>query len=136
MDTGDSTYSQDWQGNITFPQLGLRFRVLTPRDFYKIEYEDLDTVSICRFLCANKKVYDLIPYSFFVGKLYPILLKELLQDRVYSVQSWLTVAFYLQGRKWGVDLDWLEKQPIDKINMLIDILAESKQPQDGIDMLC
>ncbi|MGL6343746.1 MAG: hypothetical protein ACRC80_31960 [Waterburya sp.] len=76
-----------------------------------------------------------MPYFLFSTKLFPILFEELLKERIYSVQSWLTIAYYLQGKQWGVNLDWLEKQPIDKINMMTDIVIESKQPQDGIDML-
>lgn len=133
--SGIFEYTQDWKGNITFPCLGLKFRVLTPKDFYTIEYEELGSIGICRLLCSNKRLYDRLPYYTFSTKIFPILFEEILKERIYSVQAWLTIAYYLQGKKWGIDLDWLEKQPIDKIHMMTDIVIESKQPQDGIDML-
>lgn len=127
-------FDQDWQGNIHFLELGLKFRVLTPKDFYQIEYFELNPCDILGLLCDNQDVYNSLPLRIYF-KLYTILERELLYGRIYGVKDWLDSAFYLLGKKWDSNLDWLESQPIDKVIVMIEILNKSQSLADGIDML-
>lgn len=47
--------------------------------------------------------------------------KELLEGKIYTVEDWLKISFYLQKERWSKDLDWLESQPITKILTMIEI---------------
>lgn len=129
------SYKSDWQGNITFSELGLKFRSLRPADLYKIEFDDLNLLDICRYLCLNKKIFDSIPYSVFTRLLFPILEEELITGRIYKVKDWLRISYQLLNKNWGSNLDWLEKQPMDKINVMIEVVLDSRETDDGIDML-
>jgi hypothetical protein len=130
--------SSDYIGNHTFIIQGhkIRFRVITPKDFYSIEHEDMSLLEICFLLCKDRRTLGLLPLRIFTQSVLPVLETELINGRLLQVRQWLEIAFQLQKRQWSNQLDWLEKQPIDKILVFADVMSDdARQGVDFVDML-
>lgn len=55
---------------------------------------------------------------------------NLLTDTVYKVENWLELAFHLCKQRWDSTVDWLEDQPMSKIQLMIQILKDHNEQQD------
>ena len=56
--------------------------------------------------------------------------ENLLHEKVYSVESWLEVAYHLCKQRWDQSIDWLEEQPMSKIQAMISIVKKHAEEQD------
>jgi hypothetical protein len=56
---------------------------------------------------------------------------NLLNESIFTVESWLEVAFHLNKQRWDSGIDWLEKQPISKIKAMIDINKKVAEQQEN-----
>ena len=56
--------------------------------------------------------------------------KNLLEERVMKLDSWLTTAFHLQKQRWDSSIDWLEMQPMSKILLMIKIQGDFGEEQE------
>lgn len=65
---------------------------------------------------------DLIPVRFF-KPLFQWMNKELLEEKVMTVEQWLSLAFHLCKQRWN-QLDWLEQQPVSKILLMVKIQSD------------
>lgn len=54
----------------------------------------------------------------------------LLDQTVLTVENWLEVAFHLCKQRWDSSIDWLENQPMSKINAMIDIMKTFADDQE------
>lgn len=54
----------------------------------------------------------------------------LLDKTVMTVENWLEVAFHLCKQRWDSSIDWLETQPVSKINLMIDIIKKHAEQQE------
>ena len=54
----------------------------------------------------------------------------LLDQTVLSVENWMEVAFHLCKQRWDSSIDWLETQPMSKINAMIDIMKTFAEDQE------
>ena len=54
----------------------------------------------------------------------------LLDQAVLTVENWLEVAFHLCKQRWDSSIDWLETQPMSKINAMIDIMKTFADDQE------
>ena len=54
----------------------------------------------------------------------------LLDQTVLTVENWLEVAFHLCKQRWDSSIDWLETQPMSKINAMINILKTFAEDQE------
>jgi len=54
----------------------------------------------------------------------------LLDQTVLTVENWLEVAFHLCKQRWDSSIDWLETQPMSKINAMIDIMKTFAEDQE------
>ena len=54
----------------------------------------------------------------------------LLDQTVLTVENWLEVAFHLCKQRWDSSIDWLETQPMSKINAMIDIMKNFADDQE------
>ena len=54
----------------------------------------------------------------------------LLDQTVLTVENWLEVAFHLCKQRWDSSIDWLETQPMSKINAMIDIMKTFADDQE------
>lgn len=56
--------------------------------------------------------------------------KNLLEEKVMKLDSWLTTAFHLQKQRWDASTDWLEMQPMSKILLMISIQSHFGEEQE------
>jgi hypothetical protein len=54
----------------------------------------------------------------------------LLDQKVLTVENWLEIAFHLCKQRWDSSIDWLETQPMSKINAMIDIMKNFADDQE------
>jgi hypothetical protein len=55
----------------------------------------------------------------------------LLDKTVLTVENWLEVAYHLCKQRWDSSVDWLETQPMSKINAMIDIVKRHAEEQEA-----
>jgi hypothetical protein len=56
---------------------------------------------------------------------------ETLLDRtILSLENWLEVAYHLCKQRWDSSIEWLETQPMSKINLMIDIVKKHADEQE------
>ena len=56
--------------------------------------------------------------------------ESMLQQNVLTVENWLEVAFHLCKQRWESSLDWLEEQPMSKIQTMIQIVKNHADDQE------
>jgi len=55
---------------------------------------------------------------------------NLLDKTILTVENWLEVAYHLCKQRWDSSIDWLETQPMSKINLMIDIIKRHSEEQE------
>ncbi len=56
---------------------------------------------------------------------------ETLLDRtILTVENWLEIAYHLCKQRWDSSVDWLETQPMSKINTMIEIVKKHAEEQE------
>jgi hypothetical protein len=124
---------EDFTYLLKFPgQPNIHVREITPKDFYYAQIlrnksaNNLDLIE--RLVLSREEFYEL-PSSYF----HPAtkwMYENLLQERVYTVENWLEVAFHLCKQRWGESIDWLERQPISKIQAMIQVVEKFAEEQE------
>jgi len=56
--------------------------------------------------------------------------ENLLEKNILTVENWLEVAYHLCKQRWDSSIDWLENQPMSKINLMIDIIKRHNEEQE------
>jgi hypothetical protein len=56
--------------------------------------------------------------------------ETLLDKTILSVENWLEVAYHLCKQRWDSSVDWLETQPMSKINAMIDVVKRHAEEQE------
>ena len=56
--------------------------------------------------------------------------ETLLDKSILSVENWLEVAFHLCKQRWDQSVDWLEGQPMSKINAMLSIVKHHAEEQE------
>ena len=56
--------------------------------------------------------------------------ENLLDKTVLTVENWLELAYHLCKQRWDSSVDWLETQPMSKINAMIDIVKKHAEQQE------
>lgn len=54
----------------------------------------------------------------------------LLDRTILTVENWLEIAYHLCKQRWDSSVDWLETQPMSKINAMIDIVKKHAEEQE------
>jgi len=58
------------------------------------------------------------------------VIETLLDKTILTVENWLEVAYHLCKQRWDSSIDWLETQPMSKINLMIDIIKRHNEEQE------
>jgi hypothetical protein len=108
------------------------FREVTPKDFYFaqiLRQNDRSYMELIIRLLLNPEIleYSSITYTRAVIKWG---VETLLDQTVLTVENWLEVAFHLCKQRWDSSIDWLENQPMSKINAMIDIMKTHAEEQE------
>jgi len=56
--------------------------------------------------------------------------ENLLNETVFTVENWMEVSFHLCKQRWDSTMEWLEEQPISKIQMMIQIVKNHSEEQE------
>lgn len=80
-------------------------------------------------LILNKEILDQAP-SRITRQVITWAAENLLERTVLTVENWLEVAYHLCKQRWGSSIDWLETQPMSKINTMIEIVKKHAEEQE------
>ena len=50
--------------------------------------------------------------------------EKILRGKVMTPNQWLELAFHLCKQRWDSSVEWLESQPMSKVNAMIQIQSE------------
>jgi hypothetical protein len=56
--------------------------------------------------------------------------ENILNDNVLTVENWLEVAYHLCKQRWDSSVDWLEEQPMSKVQTMIQIVKNHAEAQE------
>lgn len=56
--------------------------------------------------------------------------ENLLNETVFTVENWMEVSFHLCKQRWDSTMEWLEEQPVSKIQMMIQIVKNHAEEQE------
>ena len=80
-------------------------------------------------LILNKEVLDSAT-SVQTRQAITWAVTTLLDKTVLTVENWLEVAYHLCKQRWDSSIDWLEAQPMSKINAMIDVVKKHAEEQE------
>ena len=58
------------------------------------------------------------------------VIENVLDKNVLSVENWLEVSYHLCKQRWDSSVDWLEDQPMSKIQTMIQIVKNHAEEQE------
>jgi hypothetical protein len=105
---------------------------VTPKDFYfaqvlrQTERSQLELISR---LLLNEGILDQITSSQF-RQCVKWVGDTLLDQTILTVENWLEVAYHLCKQRWDSSIDWLESQPMSKIQTMIEIVKKHADEQE------
>lgn len=109
-----------------------RFREVIPKDFYLaqiLRQSDSSQIELIWRLLINEDVLDEATASQ-TRKAIKWAIETLLENSVLTVENWLEVAYHLCKQRWDSSIEWLETQPMSKINLMIEIVKKHAEEQE------
>jgi len=58
------------------------------------------------------------------------VVENVLEANIFSVENWLEVSYHLCKQRWDSSVDWLEDQPMSKIQTMIQIVKNHAEEQE------
>ena len=52
------------------------------------------------------------------------------EEKIMPVDKWLELAYHLQKQRWDESIDWLEGQPVTKIQLMANIQKNFVESQN------
>jgi hypothetical protein len=80
-------------------------------------------------LLLNSEVLDTTPLSQ-TQEVFKWISENVLDQNVLTVENWLEVSFHLCKQRWDSSVDWLERQPMSKIQTMIQIVKTHAEEQE------
>jgi hypothetical protein len=118
---------------ITIPGVPrFHFREITPKDFYFAQIlrsSDRSLLELVERLLLNEEVLDYATYAQTSAVLRWVS-ENILAEKILAVENWLEVAYHLCKQRWDSSVDWLETQPMSKINAMISIVERHAERQE------
>ncbi len=108
------------------------FREITPRDFYLaqvLRQSERSQLELVEKLLIDHSVLDEAT-SKETQVAIRWMSETLLDKTILTVENWLEVAYHLCKQRWDASIDWLETQPMSKINLMIDIVKKHAEEQE------
>ena len=110
----------------------LHFREVVPKDFYLaqiLRQSEKNQIELILRLLLNPEVLDDIT-STQLRQVIQWTGKTLLDQTILTVENWLEVAYHLCKQRWDSSIDWLEAQPMSKVQTMIEIVKKHAEEQD------
>ena len=108
------------------------FREITPKDFYLaqvLRQSDRSQLDLIVRLLVDDSILDMVTAQD-TRKAIQWAISTLIDNSVLTVENWLEVAYHLCKQRWDQSIEWLETQPMSKINLMIDIVKKHAEEQE------
>jgi hypothetical protein len=115
----------------------VRFRDLTPKDFYFIQvlqnenlpHSEIAVAMVTRVLLEEEPLEQLSVFE--TRKAFEWVSENILSSKVMTVESWLQTAFHLCKQRWDASIEWMETLPVPKIQLMIEILNQHVKAEEA-----
>jgi hypothetical protein len=108
------------------------FREITPKDFYfaqVLRQAERSQIELILRLLRNEEVLEEAT-STYTRAMLKWAAETLLDKSVFTVENWLELAYHLCKQRWDASVDWMEAQPISKINAMVAIVKNHAEKQE------
>jgi len=109
----------------------LHFREVVPKDFYLaqiLRQNEKSQMELILRLYLNPDTSDELTSTQF-RQVIKWVGETLLDQTVLTVENWMEVAYHLCKQRWDSSMDWLEVQPMSKIQTMIEIVKKHAEDQ-------
>ena len=123
----DFTYLITVGEGITF-----HVREVKPKDFYLaqlLRQQEEGFILFFQRLILNPESLDKATIAE-TRAVFKWVSESVLQQNVLTVENWLEVAFHLGKQRWGPSLDWLEEQPMSKVQAMMQVVKNYADEQE------
>ena len=108
------------------------FREVIPKDFYLaqvLRQAERSQLELVERIIINDSVLD---EATSLQPRYAVkwAIDTLLDKTILTLENWLEVAYHLCKQRWDDSIEWLETQPISKINLMIEIVKKHAEEQE------
>lgn len=110
----------------------VKLREIRPKDFYfaqVLRQSNGNQIELILRLILTPESLDLLPAKD-TRKVFRWITENLLEQSILSVENWLEVAYHLCKQRWDSSVDWLEMQPMSKINAMVEIVKRHAEEQE------
>ena len=113
-------------------EVTLILREVCPRDFYwfalvENDFPDLDPRHLYLLIMVlltdasdDDHQLDLVPGKCLSPLIWWIQ-KNLIEEKVMSLDCWRTSAYHLSKQRWDDSVEWMEHQPMSKVLLMMNI---------------
>lgn len=108
------------------------FREVTPKDFYLaqvLRQSERSQLELVERLLLNDSALDEATASQ-TRQAIKWTIETLLDKTILTLENWLEVAYHLCKQRWDDSIEWLETQPMSKINLMIEIVKKHADEQE------
>lgn len=108
------------------------FREVTPKDFYLaqvLRQAERSQLELIERILINEDILDEAT-SAQTKQAIRWAIETLLDKTILTLENWLEVAYHLCKQRWDSSIEWLETQPMSKINLMIDIIKKHAEEQE------
>lgn len=124
---------EDFTYYVTIPEgPTFHFREVTPKDFYLaqvLRQTERSQLELVERLLIDESVLDQANASQ-TRQAIKWAVEALLDKTILTLENWLEVAYHLCKQRWDSSIEWLETQPMSKINLMIDIVKKHAEDQE------
>jgi len=109
-----------------------RFREITPKDFYLaqvLRQAERSQLELVQRLLVDESILD-DATAAQTRQAVKWACETLLDKTILTLENWLEVAYHLCKQRWDDSIEWLETQPMSKINLMIDIVKKHADEQE------
>lgn len=108
------------------------FREVIPKDFYLaqvLRQTERSQLELIQRLLLNEDVLDEVSAAQ-TRKVVKWVIETLLDQTILTLENWLEIAYHLCKQRWDSSIEWLETQPMSKINLMIEIVKKHADDQE------
>ena len=108
------------------------FREVTPKDFYLaqvLRQAERSQLELIQRLLVDERILDEATAAQ-TRQAVKWACETLLDKTILTLENWLEVAYHLCKQRWDSSIEWLETQPMSKINLMIEIVKKHAEEQE------
>lgn len=110
----------------------VHIREVKPKDFYYaqlLRQKEQGFIPLVLRLVLNPDSLEFITVPQ-TRAIFEWVSETVLQQNVLTVENWLEIAYHLCKQRWDASVDWLEEQPMSKIQTMIEIVKKHAEDQE------